>query len=278
MGNFDLSQAQIIILVATSTLALLGTIVKIAGEPTRSLRNNLTKDMGLADGLRGRVRMDLKSSIDVRVHRLVSHVNFPVIKLYEWLLLLVVCALLALLALVPNDIRTMHASGDLDPMFMGPAQGMVLVSTSSILFGVFTTIANRAAKRIEYLFSVGGDDESRHVTQLLAIVMLAIPITIVAAYTAVTYLNVSAIVNMSSESVWLFFTIPVSVIIYGWFVYRFCTNLTVFEYIAFYTDSRGSKILPRLRPLNLGRSQEDLNAYQDRLAELRSKSSKKESN
>jgi hypothetical protein len=261
--NLFSSDWQAVVAVAVSALGLIATFYTAFGSTARRLRSDLTTDVKLVAELDGDVKDDLRKSVTDRSYRLVAATLYPSLTWYEAALALLLGPVFWLLFSTPGELRALAEQDAVEPILMGFGQAMVLVYALVTYAALVRSWSRRAAARVVYVYRRLGDDEARALVRLLAFPAYLVPAVFVIALAISVLLNVNEITEVMSwpAGVAVLITAAMSGVLI-WSVVRIGSREDLSGYVRFYTDvmHTGADI-PRLRPVELGRTDEELARY-----------------
>lgn len=263
--NLFASDWPAIVAVAVSLLGLVATFYTAFGSTARRLRSDLTTDVKLVAELDGDVKADLRESVTDRSYRLVAATRYPSLTWYEAALGLLLAPVLWFLFSLPGEVRAFAKNGEVTFELMGPGQLMALTIALVTWAALVRSWSGRAAARVVYVYRRLGDDEARALVRLLAFPANLVPIVFVLALAFSVLLNVKEVTEAISWPLGAAVLISTAMFfVLVWFVYRIAFREDLFGYLRFYTDPMhiGADI-PRLRPVELGQSEEDLARYHE---------------
>ena len=262
--DLTFSDWQAVVAVAVSVLGLVATLYTAFGSTARRLRSDLANDVKLVAELDGDVKDDLQESVTDRSYRLVAATRYPILTWYEVGLAFFLTPLFWLLYGAPSEIRALAERAEVAPELTGPGQLMVLAIALVTYSAASRSWARRAAARVVYVYRRLGDDEARSLVRLLAFPANLIPLAFAAALAIGVLLNASAITEAIAWPLWaaVLITMAISMLLL-WSIHRIATRENLYEQLRFYTDVLhiGADI-PRLRPAELGQTEEDLAPYE----------------
>lgn len=259
------SDWQALVAVAVSLLGVIGTFYTAFGSTARRLRSDLTTDVKLVADLGGEVKADLQESITDRSYRLVAATRYPSLTWYEAALALLLAPVLWFLFSLPGEVRASAEKGELMFEIMGPGQLMALTIAFVIWAALARSWSRRAAARVVYVYRRLGDDEARAHVRLLAFPANLVPVLFFLALAFSVLLNVKEVTQAISWPVGaaVLITTGICFVLIG-FIYRIASREDLSGYLRFYTDPMHiGADLPRLRPVELGQSEEDLARFQE---------------
>ncbi|MFT0846763.1 hypothetical protein VR010_03310 [Actinomycetaceae bacterium L2_0104] len=263
--DLNLQEWQALVAIVGGVLGAIAMLYTVFGSTDRRLRNDLASDTALLEKLRGKVRSDLRRTINHRAHLLVAATKYPSLTLYEVALALMFIPLFWWLFGAPEELRELSELGEKPIELSGMGQVFCTVIALVTYSAIVRSWSGRAAARIVYIYDRLGDDAARQQVRLLAFPAHIVPIAFGVALMALWAVNTFAIFE-----------------VYGWPVLVSVLVLTVFTlglaaiiihishgerlaaYLRFYTDVLfiGADI-PRLRPTELGQTAEDLARYEE---------------
>lgn len=263
--NLFASDWQAVVAVAVSVLGLIATFYTAFGSTARRLRNDLTTDVKLVAELDGNVRNDLQESVTDRSYRLVAATRYPSLTWYEAALALLLAPVFWFLFSAPGEVHALAKRGEVTFELSGPGQFLALTIAFVTYSALVRSWSGRAAARVVYVYRRLGDDEARALVRLLAFPANLVPVVFFLTLASSVLLNVKEITEAFSwplGSAVLITTAISGVLI--WLIYRIASREELSEHLRFYTDVMhiGADI-PRLRPVELGRTEEDSARYQE---------------
>lgn len=263
--NLALSDWQPLVAVGVSVLGVIAALYTAFGSTARRLRNDLTNDVKLAADLNGDVKDDLVESITDRSYRLVAATRYPSLTWYEVALVLVLAPVFWWLLSAPGEMRALAAQGEVTFELSGPGQLFALIVVFVTYAAVVRSWAGRAGARVVYIYKRLGDDEARALVRLLAFPAYLVPTAFGLAVVASVGLNVAAITDIVGWPLW----VAVLIMTAAFFIAALLASSIarredLYRHIRFYTDVMyiGGDI-PRLRPAELGQTEEDLARYKE---------------
>lgn len=263
--NFFASNWQALVAVAVSLIGLIATFYTAFGSTARRLRSDLTTDVKLVAELEGDVKADLQESVTDRSYRLVAATRYPSLTWYEAALALVLAPVLWMLFSAPGALHALAEEDAVEPILLGPGQLMMVAIALVTWAALVRSWSRRAAARVVYAYKRLGDDEARALVRLLAFPSNLVPIVFFLALVFSVLLNVKEVSEAISwpSGVAVLITTGISFVLIG-FIYWIASREDLFGYLRFYTDPMhiGADI-PRLRPVELGQTEEDLARYEE---------------
>ncbi|WP_181431235.1 hypothetical protein [Curtobacterium sp. MCBD17_021] len=255
---------QAVVAVAVSVLGLVATFYTAFGSTARRLRSDLTTDVQLVAELEGDVKDDLQKSVTDRSYRLVAATRYPSVTWYEAALALLLVPLFWLLFSAPGNLHALAEKDEVEPILLGPGQGIILMIVFVTYDALVRSWSGRAAARVVYVYRRLGDDEARALVRLLAFPANLVPIVFFFALASGILLNVMELTEFASWPSGA--AVLITTVISGgliWSLIRIGSREDLFKYLRFYTDVlyAGADI-PRLRPVELGQTEEELARYQ----------------
>lgn len=263
--NLSSSEWQAVAAIALSTLGLIATFYTAFGSTARRLRNDLATDTKLVEELDGDVKEDLEKSVTERAYRLVAATRYPSLTWYEAALGLLLVPLFWLLFSAPGELRTLAKQDAVEPPLVGPGQALTMIFVFVTYAALVHSWSGRAASRIVYVYRRLGDNEARALARLLAFPANLVPMLLFFALSFSVLLNVSEIVKVASRPSWVAVLITTAISMgLIWCIFRIASREDLSRYLRFYTDvMHAGADLPRLRPAELGQTEEDLARYQE---------------
>ncbi len=265
--NLFSSDWQAALAVAVSVLGLIATLYTAFGSSARRLRNDLTTDVKLVAELDGDVKGDLQESVTDRSYRLVAATRYPSLTWYETALALLLAPVFWLLFSAPGQLHALADEDAVEPILLGPGQVILLVYSFVTYAALVRAWSGRAAARVVYVYRRLGDDEARALARLLAFPANLVPAVFVLALALSVLLNVKEIFEIASWPVGavVLVTTAISGVLF-WVAFRIAVREDLFEYLRFYTDVlHVGADMPRLRPVKLGQTKEELVRYREAL-------------
>lgn len=251
--------------VAVSVLGLIATFYTAFGSTARRLRSDLTTDVKLVAELDGDVKGDLQTSVTDRSYRLVAATRYPSLTWYDAALAILLAPVFWLLFSTPGELRALAEQDAVEPILLGPGQSIVLIYAFVTYAALMRSWSRRAAARVVYIYQRLGDDEARALVRLLAFPAYLAPGIFSLALAFSVLLNVKEITEVYSWPLGaaVLITTAISGILI-WFTMRIASHEDLSAYLRFYTDvlHTGADI-PRLRPVELGQTEEELVRYQE---------------
>ncbi|KQQ50561.1 hypothetical protein ASF68_16015 [Plantibacter sp. Leaf314] len=215
--------------------------------------------------LDGDAKDDLQESVTDRSYLLVAATRYPSLTWYEVMLTLLLAPVFWLLFSMPGELRALAAQDAVEPILLGPGQLFMLLIAFVTYAALAHSWAGRAAKRVIYIHKRLGDDEARTLVRLLAFPANLVPVIFLLTLAWSVVLNVKEITEYHSWPLLaaVLITMPVFLSLI-WLVYYIASHEDLFEYLRFYTDVMhiGADI-PRLRPVELGQTEEDSARYRE---------------
>lgn len=261
--NLSSSDWQVAVAVSVSVLGLIATLYTAFGSTARRLRNDLAIDVKLVFELEGDVRDDLQGSVTERSYRLIAATKFPSVTWYEAALALLLIPVFWWLFSAPNEVRSLAEQGEVTFELSGPGQAVALTVAYITYAALVRSWSSRAAARVVYVYRRLGDEEARALVRLLAFPAHLVPVGFVSALALSLLLNVKEITEAFDwqPGAAVLITTAISMILIL-VTFRIARREDLFEQMRFYTDIMhiGADI-PRLRPVGLGRTEEDLARY-----------------
>lgn len=258
--NISLSEWQSIVGLATASLGVMATLFTAFGTSARRLRRDLQADTGLLEHIEGDAKTDLAALVTRRTHLLVAATRYPSLTWYECSLILLLGLILWQLLASPESLRDLAAQGERPLELSGLGQGLFMGVALVIYAAIVRSWAGRAGARVVYIYSRLGDDDVRNLARLLAFPSWIAPAIFVGAMGVASLLNLMAIADVYHWGI----EVPVLVttaitMLVAWFVMVVARKERLFDYLRFYTDPlhMGADV-PKLRPQELGRTDEDL--------------------
>ncbi|MCJ1712508.1 hypothetical protein MT344_15105 [Clavibacter michiganensis subsp. phaseoli] len=266
--SLTLTDWQTIVAIVVSALGLIATLYTAFGSTARRLRNDLTIDVKLVTELQGHASEDLQESVTERSHRLVAATKYPILTGYEIALTLIIGGMFWLLFSLPGSMRTLAEQGEVTFELSGLGQVIVLLITFVSYAAAVRSWSGRAAARVNYLYKRLGDDEARSLVRLLAFPAWLVPVSFVLTLSIGMLLNITAIFKALDWSLGVAILVTTAVtMLMAWLAIVIAARENFSEHVRFYTDPMhmGSDI-PRLRPLDLGQTEEDRVHYKEATA------------
>lgn len=263
--NLFSSDWQAAVAVAVSVLGLIATLYTAFGSTARRLRSDLTTDVKLVAELDGDVKDDLQKSVTDRSYRLVAATRYPSLTWYDAALALLLAPVFWLLFSAPGQLHALAEEDAVEPILLGFGQAILLVYAFVTYAALVRAWSGRAAARVVYVYRRLGDDEARALARLLAFPAYLVPAVFSLALALSVLLNVMEIFEIASWS--LGAAVLVTTAISGvliWVTLRIAVREDLSEYLRFYTDvMHAGADIPRLRPVELGQTEEELVRYQE---------------
>jgi len=251
--------------VAVSVLGLIATFYTAFGSTARRLRSDLTTDVKLVAELDGDVKGDLQKSVTDRSYRLVAATRYPSLTWYDAALAILLAPVFWLLFSTPGELRALAEQDAVEPILLGPGQSIVLIYAFVTYAALVRSWSRRAAARVVYIYQRLGDDEARALVRLLAFPAYLAPGIFSLALAFSVLLNVKEITEVYSWP--LGAAVLITTVISGiliWFTIRIASHEDLSAYLRFYTDVlHAGADIPRLRPVELGQTEEELARYQE---------------
>ena len=263
--NLFSSDWQAVVAVAVSALGLIATFYTAFGSTARRLRSDLTTDVKLVAELNGEVKDDLQKSVTDRSYRLVAATRYPSLTWYDAGLALLLAPVFWLLFAAPGELRALAEEDAVEPFLLGPGQAIVLIYAFVTYAALVRSWSGRVATRVVYVYQRLGDDEARALVRLLAFPANLVPFAFGLALALSVLLNVNEIFEVASWPVGaaVLVTTAISVLLL-WSIRRIASREKLTEYLRFYTDvMHAGADIPRLRPVELGQTEEDLARYHE---------------
>lgn len=262
--NLFSSDWQAVVAVVVSVLGLIATFYTAFGSTARRLRSDLTTDVQLVAGLEGEVKDDLQKSVTDRSYRLVAATRYPSLTWFEAGLTLLLAPVFWMLFSAPGQLRALADEDAVEPLLLGPGQGMALIYIFVIYAALVRSWSGRAAARVVYVHQRLGDDEARTLVRLLAFPANLVPFLFVLALGVGVLLNVMEIFEVISWSPGAAILVTTAIFLFLlWSIGRIGSSQDLSRYLRFYTDLMhvGADV-PRLRPVELGQTEEELARYE----------------
>lgn len=255
---------QAVVAVAVSILGLVATFYTAFGSSARRLRSDLATDVQLEAGLEGDAKDDLKKSITDRSYRLVAATSYPNVTWYESALALVLAPTLWILFATPENLHALAKQDAVEPILLGPGQFFILLIIFVTYGALVRSWSGRAADRVVYVYSRLGDKEAQSLTRLLAFPAYIVPAALSLALAIGVLLNVKEIAEYIGWPVWVVVLLSTAIAMFlFWIVWRIGAREKLSTYLRFYTDVlHAGADIPRLRPVELGQTAEELASYQ----------------
>lgn len=208
---------------------------------------------------------DLHESVTDRSYRLVAATRYPSLTWYEAGLALLLAPVFWLLFSTPGQLHALAEEDAVEPILLGPGQAILLVYAFVTYAALVRAWSGRAAARLVYVYRRLGDDEARTLARLLAFPANLVPVVFVLALALSVLLNVKEIFEIA---LWpLGAGVLVTTAISGalfWVTFRIAVREDLSEHLRFYTDVlHAGADIPRLRPVELGQTEEELVRYQE---------------
>lgn len=261
------SDWQAVVAVAVSVLGLIATFYTAFGSTGRRLRSDLTIDVKLVAELDGNAKDDLKKSVTDRSYRLIAATRYPSLTWFEAALALLLAPVFWMLFSAPGVLHALAEQDAVEPILLGPGQAILLMYVFVTYAALVRSWSGRAAARVVYVYQRLGDDEARALVRLLAFPANLVPFVFFLALAFSVALNVNEISEVASWP--LGAAVLVTTAISGvliWSIGRIASRGDLSEYLRFYTDVlHAGADIPRLRPLELGQTEEDLALYKSAL-------------
>ena len=255
---------QAVVAVAVSVLGLIATFYTAFGSTARRLRSDLTTDITLVAQLDGDVKDDLQESITDRSYRLVAATRYPSLTWYEAALALLLAPVFWLLFAAPDQLHALAEEDAVEPILLGPGQGMLLTYAFVTYAALVRVWSGRAALRVVYVYRRLGDDAARALVRLLAFPAFLVPSAFGLALALSVLLNVMELFELASWSTAAVVLVTTAIsIVLMWLIVCIASREKLFKYLRFYTDvMHAGADIPRLRPSELGRTEDDLAHYE----------------
>lgn len=251
--------------VAVSALGLIATFYTAFGSTARRLRSDLTTDVQLMAELDGDVKDDLQKSVTDRSYRLVAATRYPSLTWYEAALALLLAPVFWMLFRAPGELHALAEQDGVEPILLGFGQVILIVYAFVSYAALVRSWSGRAAARVVYVYRRLGDGETRALVRLLAFPAYLVPSVFFVALACSVVLNVKEIFEVVSWP--LGATVLVTTAISGvliWSILRIASREELSAYLRFYTDvMHAGADIPRLRPVELGQTKEELEQYQE---------------
>lgn len=256
---------QAAVAVAVSILGLIATFYTAFGSSARRLRSDLTTDVRLVAELDGDVKEDLQESVTDRSYRLVAATRYPSLTWYEAGLALLLAPVLWFLLTLPDAVRTSAERDEFTFELAGPGQLMALLFAFITYAALVRSWSRRSGARVVYVYKRLGDDEARALVRLLAFPANLVPVAFFLAISAGVLFNVKEIADVLSWDLGAVVLITTAICFgLGWLIYVIASREALFDYLRFYTDPmHAGADIPRLRPVELGQSEDDLVRYEE---------------
>ncbi|WP_146239700.1 hypothetical protein [Curtobacterium sp. MCSS17_011] len=259
------SDWQGVVAIAVSVLGLIATFYTAFGSTARRLRSDLTTDVKLVAELDGDVKDDLQESVTDRSYRLVAATRYPTLTWYEAGLALMLAPVLWILFGSAGELHALAEKDEVEPILLGPGQGLLAIYGFVTYAALVRSWSGRAAARVVYVYRRLGDNEARALARLLAFPAYLVSAAFFLAVILGVLLNVKEIVEFLSWP--LAVAVLITTLISGvliWALSHIASREKLSDYLRFYTDVlHAGADIPRLRPVELGRTEEDLARYQE---------------
>lgn len=261
--NLFASDWQAVVAVAVSVLGLIATFYTAFGSTARRLRSDLATDVKLVAELDGDVKDDLQESVTDRSYRLVAATRYPSLTWYEAGLTLLLAPVFWILFTAPGELRALVEQDAVEPILIGPGQAIALALALVTYAALVRTWSRRAAARVAYIYKRLGDDEARALVRLLAFPANLVPFVFFLMLAYSVFLNVEAITTAVSGPLWVAVLIMTALSMFLlWLLYWIASREDLYDQLRFYTDvMHAGADIPRLRPPELGQTDEDLARY-----------------
>lgn len=260
VDSFDWRAA---VAIAVPVLGLLATMYTAFGSSARRLRNDLTTDVKLVAELSGDAKDDLQEGVTDRSYRLVAATRYPNLTWFEAALALLLAPVLWFLFSVPGGVAAAAERDELGFELAGAGQFMTLLFALVTYAALVRSWSRRSAERVVYVYRRLGDDQARALVQLLAFPAYLVPVIFFGALGYGVLINVKATTDAMSWpwGVGVLITMPI-VFALAAALYLIASREELSDYVHFYTDPlHAGADIPRLRPVALGRTDEDLALY-----------------
>lgn len=165
----------------------------------------------------------------------------------------------------PSELHALAEQDAVEPILLGPGQAIVLMYAFVTYAALVHSWSRRAAARVVYVYRRLGDDEARALVRLLAFPAYLVPIIFVLALAFSALLNVKEIADINSWPLGaaVLITTAISGVLI-WSTIRTASREDLTAYLRFYTDvMHAGADIPRLRPVELGQTEEELMRYQE---------------
>lgn len=254
---------QAVIAVAVSVLGVIATSYTAFGSTARRLRNDLTTDVKLVADLEGDAKDDLRKTVTDRAYRLVAATRYPSLTWFEVGLSLLLAPLFWLLFSTPDQLHALAEQDAVEPILLGPGQSITLMIIFITYAALVRSWSGRAAARIVYVYQRLGDNEARKLVRLLAFPANLVPFVFFLTVAVCVLLNIKEITEVNSWPLWAAVLITTAIAMgLGVLIVLIASRGDLSEYLRFYTDPlHMGADLPRLRPVELGQTEEDLARY-----------------
>jgi hypothetical protein len=263
--NIFSSDWQAVVAVAVSVLGLIATFYTAFGSTARRLRSDLTTDVKLVAELDGNAKDDLRESVTERSYRLVAATRYPSLTWFEAALALLLAPLFWLLFTAPGELHALAEQDAVEPILLGTGQSIILMMAFVTYAALVRSWSGRATARVVYVYRRLGDDEARALVRLLAFPANLVPVVFFLALAWGALINVMEITEYISWPLGAAVLITTAIAMgLGWFILRIGLREDFSEQLHFYTDPmHAGADIPRLRPVGLGQTEEDLARYQE---------------
>jgi hypothetical protein len=243
----------------------MATLYTAFGSTARRLRNDLTTDIKLVAELEGDAKDDLQDTVTDRSYRLVAATRYPILTWFDAALALLLVPVFWMLFSAPGNLHALAKQDAVEPILLGPGQGIALLMAFMTYAALVRSWSSRAAARVVYVYRRLGDDKARALVRLLAFPAYFVPFFFFLAVAASVLFNVKEITEVFSWPLGAVVVImtPISMgllFAIGYIALR--EDLS--RYVRFYTDvMHAGADIPRLRPVELGQTEEELARYQE---------------
>ena len=208
---------------------------------------------------------DLQESVTDRSYRLVAATRYPILTWFEAALALLLAPLFWMLFTAPGSLHTLAEQDAVEPILMSPGQSIVLIMAFVTYAALVRSWSARVAARVVYIYTRLGDDEARALVRLLAFPANLIPVIFFLTLSISVLLNVKEITEILSWPMGAAVLVTTAIAMgLGWIICRIGLREDFSEQLHFYTDPmHAGADIPRLRPVGLGQTEEDLARYQE---------------
>jgi hypothetical protein len=263
--NLFSSDWQALVAGGVSVLGLFATFYTAFGSTARRLRSDLTTDVKLVAELDGDVKDDLQESVTNRSYRLVAATRYPTLTWYEAGLALMLAPVFWILFVSAGELHALAEKDEVEPILLGPGQVLLVIYGFVTYAALVRSWSSRAAGRVVYVYRRLGDNEARALARLLAFPAYLVSAAFFLAVMLGVLLNVKEIVEFFSWP--LAAAVLTTTLISGlllWVLFRIASREDLSDYLRFYTDVlHAGADIPRLRPVELGQTVEDLARYHE---------------
>lgn len=267
--DLNLQDWQALVALIAAALGTVATLSSAFGSSARKLRGDLTSDAKLSEYLDGQAATDLHETIRDRSHLLVAATRFPSLTGYEIALTFLFVPVFLWLFVVPDNLRELSEMGDRPIELSGIGQLFSILVALVTYSALARSWSTRAEARIVYVYERLGDDTARQQVRELAFPAYIFPLVFILSLWLALTLNVRAIFEVYEwrHDIGILITAGLGLGILA-IVTWLSRRERLSEFIGFYTDVLfAAADIPKLRPAELGQTEEDLARYEKALSQ-----------